>query len=275
MSKNYVIIDFETTGLSPLKDEVVEIGALKFENGKKTDSFEALLKPTVKVHPKALEAHGLTDAFLKKNGEDPESQWTKLGKFIGSADLIAHNGVAFDFQFLFNALSRHNVPVKKNKLIDTLPLSRRNLKTPSGKYKLEHLCEAFSIGNEKAHRAMGDVTALSKIFTHIEKHTPKLEDMWNLSGAYELGALAELPKGFELMQGAIEEGLDIQIDYEGKDNPRRTRWIRPLGVLFSRGYRYVCGLCLEPAEKRKADDDGNRQFRTDRFFGVLKTRKRE
>lgn len=68
------------------------------------------------------------------------------------------------------------------------------------------------------------------------------------------------------MQEAIEEGLDIEIDYEGVDKPLRTRWISPLGVLYRHGYRYVVGVC--------SDTGKDKHFRTDRFFGVLRTRKR-
>lgn len=266
MSKKYVVFDFETTGLSPLNAQVVEIGAIKFENEKRIGEFEVILKPTVKVEPKAIEAHKLTDEFLAKNGKDPSREWKKFSEFIEDFDLIAHNGLGFDFQFLFNAFASHKINVLDNQLIDTLPLSKGQLKTKTGFYKLEHLCDSYKIKNEQPHRAMGDVTALVKLLSLLEKKLPTLTEMWNSSGRFTLGGLGELPKGFELMQKAIEQGLDIEIDYEGVDKPRRTRWLSPLRVEYSRGHRYVVGVC--------PDTGKDKHFRTDRFFGVLQTRKR-
>lgn len=178
MSKKYVVFDFETTGLCPVKAQVVEIGAIKFENGKKAGEFQVILRSAVKVEPEALEAHKLSDEFLKKNGKDPAREWNKFSEFIEDWDLIAHNGLAFDFQLLFNAFSRHKINVLGNQLIDTLPLSRSQLKTKTGKFKLAHLCEAYRIKNHQPHRAMGDVTALVKLLPQFEK-TPTLTEMWN------------------------------------------------------------------------------------------------
>lgn len=266
MKNNYVFLDFETTGLVPLRSEVVEIGAVRFEDGKRVATFETLLKPTIPVEEGALAVHKLSNEHLALHGKNPEGEWKKLREFIGEDPIIAHNGLAFDFQFVFNGFANHKIAIGQNRLIDTLNLARRHLSTKTGRFSMHDLCQAYAITNKKAHSAMGDVEAMIEIFAKILEMTTDLTGMWETSGGYQLAGLGELPVGFEKMQSAIDSGLEIEIDYEGVDKPRRQRWIRPLEINVSYGNRYIVGLCLESKEKRS--------FRTDRVRSILGVREK-
>jgi DNA polymerase III epsilon subunit family exonuclease len=261
---NYVALDFETTGLCPMRAEVVEIAAVKMQDGRLLDSFHTLLKPSVPVEEGALKQHGLSDAFLASNGNDPQDKWSEFFRFLGNSPLIAHNGLSFDFPFLYNAFSRHKIAHGENPLIDTLILPRQFLKTNTGRFNLHDLCTAAGIKNERAHRAMPDVEALAKLVEVIFGYGISVDGMHKLCGEYSFRELGDVPKGFELASKAIEEGLDLCIDYWGFSKPRRQRWVKPIGIILRRGHQYILAICLEKNEER--------QFRLDRVQKLVAVR---
>lgn len=265
MRNEYVVIDFETTGLNVFSSEVVEIGALKFKSGKLVEQFELLLKPGCAVEEEALAIHKLSDAHLAKHGKAPQFGWAKLHEFIGGLPLIAHNGLDFDFQFIFNAFSQFNLCHGRNALIDTLPLAQELLKTKTGKFNQNDICAAYSIKNAKSHRAMGDVSALVDILEIMFEKTSDLEKMWESCGRIELSDFLKLPPELKGIEKALAESLDVQIDYQGKDKPQSKRWIKPLYVKMNRGKRYIVSTCLQ--------ENIEKDFLISRVLGVLGTRK--
>ena len=66
--RNYVVFDLETTGLSPINNEITEIGAVKVIDGKISDTFEMLVKPNQKISKKITDITGITNEMVKKFG---------------------------------------------------------------------------------------------------------------------------------------------------------------------------------------------------------------
>ncbi|MBO9494884.1 3'-5' exonuclease [Thalassotalea sp. G20_0] len=99
-----VVLDFETTGLSPDSgDRAIEIGAVLVEDGRITDRFQQLMNPGFRVDSFIASYTGITNAMLE-NAPPCSEVIGELARFIGSHNLVAHN-VPFDQRFLDNEMA--------------------------------------------------------------------------------------------------------------------------------------------------------------------------
>lgn len=184
MLGRYIVLDIETTGLNREKDQITEIAALKIEGNKVVDRFETLINPQTKIPVEIIQLTGITDEMVKEKPVITEVFPTFLN-FIKDDILVAHNAV-FDIGFLnSNSLKHFNKPLE-NKNICTMNLAKKIIPTiPS--YKLSSLCNYFDIKNERAHRAMGDVHATTKLFTKFQAimHNNGLKEDQDILGFYK------------------------------------------------------------------------------------------
>ncbi|MGI2027380.1 3'-5' exonuclease [Endozoicomonas acroporae] len=98
-----VVLDFETTGLSPnLGDRAIEIGAVLIENGRITDRFQQLMNPGFLVNGFISSYTGISYAMLK-SAPDCSSVTREFADFVGKYNLVAHNA-SFDKKFLDNEM---------------------------------------------------------------------------------------------------------------------------------------------------------------------------
>ncbi|HYQ70422.1 MAG TPA: 3'-5' exonuclease, partial [Gammaproteobacteria bacterium] len=104
-----VVLDFETTGLSPDRgDRAIEIGAVRLEGGKIRDRFQCLMNPGRRISPFIENYTGITNAMLRA-APSCEEAMVACREFIGDFDMVAHNA-AFDQRFLDAELSRIQRP---------------------------------------------------------------------------------------------------------------------------------------------------------------------
>src|SRR5437879_3737345 len=100
--RTYVAFDLETTGLSPVGDRIVEIGAVRFDDeGTELGSFQRLVNPLRPSHPRAFAVHGISDQELARQ-ETAETVVPTFLEFLGDPEattLLAHNA-SFDSAFL-------------------------------------------------------------------------------------------------------------------------------------------------------------------------------
>lgn len=158
---SFTAFDFETTGLHAGIDKIVEFGAVQFQDGKQTGSFEALCNPGIPIHPDAARVSGITDDMV---AAEPSVQ-TVLARFIdfvGDSVLIAHNA-QFDMGFLRAALLEFGLADMKNLVIDTQVLAKKAF--PGQKsYSLQNLIAFLGIPPNTAHRAKDDAYMCMKLF---------------------------------------------------------------------------------------------------------------
>ena len=69
MLTHYVSIDLEMSGLSPVKDRIIEIAALRVENGKVTGRFETLINPNIPIREHITEITGIREDMLHQSPE--------------------------------------------------------------------------------------------------------------------------------------------------------------------------------------------------------------
>lgn len=168
MFENTLIIDFETSGLNPYHDEIIEIAAKKL---REDDSYTTLIKYKKSLDKKIVEITKITDDMLIKEGVSQRTAFHNFGEFIKSSFeiekplyILAHNGNSFDFIFLKKILNTFDFKLDI-RYIDTVSVSKFvNPKLFS--HKLATLCHPniYNIVNINAHRAMSDVITTEKIF---------------------------------------------------------------------------------------------------------------
>ena len=163
----YVVFDLETTGLSPFKDEIIEIGAVKVDkDGKILETFTTLVKPSKPVSEFIQNLTGISNEMLV----DAPSIYTVLPRFAdfaGESILVGHN-VTFDIAFVQQKAKIYNDIRLLNPYVDTLSLTRKvypNLKS----YKLQDLIKEFDLKTYAAHRALADVVATQQLFELLKK----------------------------------------------------------------------------------------------------------
>lgn len=161
---SFVAVDTETTGLDFDLCNIIEIGAVKVENGQIIDSFKTLIKVDEKLPPFIVHLTGITDEMLT-DAPSLSDVIADFDAFVGDSILLAHNA-AFDMNFLYTAYERALGKPLSNDYVDTLRVARRAL--PQLQHRtLPDLCEAFEVVNEGEHRAYGDALATVQCYLRM------------------------------------------------------------------------------------------------------------
>ena len=162
----YIAFDIETTGLDPMYDEIIEIGAIKIENGKEIETFNTLIKPEYEIDEFITELTGITNEMLK-NAPPIDEVLPKFMTFIKDSIILGHN-VNFDINFIYDNLINEDMYPITNDFVDTLRLSRRLL--PELKHhRLSDLANYYKIDNTGSHRSLKDVRITIEIFKKLEE----------------------------------------------------------------------------------------------------------
>ena len=94
----YIAFDIETTGLDPMYDEIIEIGAIKIENGKEIETFSTLIKPEYEINDFITELTGITNEMVQ-NAPKINEVLTRFMDFIKDSIILGHN-INFDINFI-------------------------------------------------------------------------------------------------------------------------------------------------------------------------------
>lgn len=158
-NSSFVVFDIETTGFSSHQDRIIEIGAVKIENGHVIDSFNELINPEMRIPYKITELTGISNDMVK-GCKTIEDVLPRFLDFVGSSVVVAHNA-EFDTGFIKSKCRNLGLQFK-NGIIDTLPLARF-LFPQLKKHKLNVICEHLKISLENHHRAVDDAKATGDI----------------------------------------------------------------------------------------------------------------
>ena len=174
MLKSYVCFDLETTGLDPLYNEIIEIGALKVRDGKVAERFMEFIHPQEEISPMITNLTGITNEMVA-NARPADAVISDFLEFCEDNVLIGHN-VGFDYSFMKSGASNLGLTFEKFG-IDTFKIAQRTLKSLPSK-SLSSLCEYYQIENKAAHRAYYDALATAKLYQtlahYVENEDPSL-----------------------------------------------------------------------------------------------------
>ena len=164
---DYVVFDLETTGISRVYDEVVEISAVKVRGGKVVDEFSTLVNPGRHIPSGASQVNGITDQMVAY-----APRFVKvLQEFLDFAEgypLVGHNIASFDMKFICRDAEKYYGSVPVNDYIDTLPLARKHLPNLSH-HKLTDLASYYGLTTDGAHRALNDCRMNQQVYECMVK----------------------------------------------------------------------------------------------------------
>ena len=159
--RGYITFDLETTGLSPRRDKIIEIGAMKFSpEGEELGQFQTLVNPGRPIPPSASNVNGITDDMVA-DAPTIDVALADFIKFVGDEDvpLIAHNA-NFDVSFLDTAMTQLQFQFQAS-YGDSIKLAKSKYKIRS--YALDAVCDHIDYHMMDQHRALGDADAIAAI----------------------------------------------------------------------------------------------------------------
>ena len=156
----FIVFDLETTGFSPIKDKIIEIGAVKVEKGKITERFSTFVNPQIPIPFKITQLTSITDAMVL-DAPPIEEVLPRFLEFVGDGVLVAHN-VSFDVSFIEQNCRYQDIQPDFTS-VDTVAMARVLLPTLS-RFKLNIVAKALNISLENHHRAVDDAGATAEIF---------------------------------------------------------------------------------------------------------------
>ena len=166
LNKKFIAFDTETTGFSPYKDRIIELGAVLFINNKETAYFNSLVKTDVKNSYYAYKVNKISEEMLESAPLEIDI-YPKLVEFLeevlkGNIILVAHNAI-FDMRFLKNTLERLGYS-GHIRYLDTLKISYM---FPTIDHHQSTIAEYLGIRNEEEHRAYTDALTCGKILNKV------------------------------------------------------------------------------------------------------------
>lgn len=174
MTKDYIALDVETTGLDPAKDRLLEIGAVKVTDGTVRETYSTLIDTKIPVPYRIQQLTGITDE-MRKTGKAPGDAMREFLDFRGELPVVGHN-VPFDFGFLKQTAIQEGYTFEAWGL-DTLKISRKLLpEVPSR--TLTALCDHYRIDPGDAHRALSDALSahmlLGRLWEEFGEQSPEV-----------------------------------------------------------------------------------------------------
>lgn len=163
IGEKFTVFDIETTGFSRFQDRIIEIGAVRYEDGERIESFSEFVDPGRRIPEHITELTGITDTMVE--GADPIDQvLQRFLDFSKGTILVAHNA-EFDMGFIRENAFQMQVELK-NPYIDTLAFARA-LYPDLKNHKLNTLTKEFRVKLDNHHRAIDDAEATGQVFMKL------------------------------------------------------------------------------------------------------------
>ncbi|MEE9166233.1 MAG: helicase C-terminal domain-containing protein [Candidatus Neomarinimicrobiota bacterium] len=163
---SFVAFDFETTGLDPDRDRIIEFAAVRFRDGEVEDSLSTLVNPQRPIPSTITAITGIDDNMV--SGAPAEKDVLgKMTRFLGEDPLVAHN-IGFDLGFLKKLMHRHRPhdPPKQYPAYDTLFLAQSFLFFLNS-HNLRSVGSYFGYDEGHGHRALEDAVQAGHIFLRL------------------------------------------------------------------------------------------------------------
>ncbi len=198
--QTYVVFDLETTGLSPINDEIIEFGATKVKNGSIIDKKQIFIKNTSPLSEFTKELTGINDEMLM-DAINEEDAMKEIVDYFSDSILVAHNA-SFDMGFINEKIEKYNLENKNWTVVDTLTAAR--FQEPDEKrFSLQYVSKrnGYSYDTKIAHRADYDADILANTWmTMIAK--------FKRTGIETLGKLAN-GKNEKIYSAAFSKEVSI------------------------------------------------------------------
>lgn len=257
-----IAIDLETTGKYPLDAEICEMAAVKWRGGRVVETYQTLLKPTLRMSDEVIAIHNITNEMVE-GAPLLQDKLAEFRAFIDDGFVLAHHA-PFDLGFLAWEFEKARMLLPSNPAFCTSLLSRAiNADVPN--HRLATLAKHFEIEAGAAHRALDDAkTCLAVALKYFEKlgTEAKLSDIQGIQVTplpwtrFSIDALTER-EHFRTMVRALRDKREIIMVYESGSRPGEPRKVFPMGLV-----RNPDGDYLVATEGNNEGDD----VRAKRYF---------
>lgn len=163
---SFVIVDLETTGLSPKNGEIIEIGAIKVINNEVVDKMDVFVKPSRPLTWFTTNLTGITNEMVDE-GLSTKEALKVFDEFSSGMKLMAHNA-KFDMGFLDTYMKKELGKELRDDAMDTLYISKAIVKDVPN-YKLGTLAARFGIDYSGAHRSLRDCEITLDVYNNVRK----------------------------------------------------------------------------------------------------------
>lgn len=240
---DYTLIDIETTGLSPFRDRITELGGIKVRDGEVVDKYSHLIKyPQKNTVPAFItKLNGITQEMIEKDGIPVKEAIHDFREFIGDDVIIGYN-INFDLNFVYDLAKKYNEVELNNDYVDVFRLARAFY--PNERHnRLLDCMQRIGIAQIEQHRGLDDSLDTKKVYDYFhENFTNEMFDVAKsqikdvnlvndkleacqvsfrnplnfkkvvLSGNLHF-EVAEMEKVISNMNGQIQEIVDSNTDY--------------------------------------------------------------
>lgn len=238
----YCAVDIETTGLDAKSEDIAEVGAVRFADGKPVAEFQSLIRPSVEIPPDASAVHGL---YAKDLVDAPLSEevMPRLAEFLGDAPLVFHYA-PFDLGFLLRDCHAYGIELRAP-LLDTRALAEARL--PSLKSRdLDSVCRKLGVVTGQRHRSIGDAIATGQALWAMLRRggsMPAWEFEILLSEVRWVEPLdiaaAELAHGLEGLSTRCPRGAAVSLEYTNSSGQASRPRLSVEYYQIERGTPYV------------------------------------
>lgn len=234
-----IALDLETTGLDIANDRIVEMAAVRWQDGCESAVFQALVNPGIPIPAETTAIHGITDAMVA--GQPPLA--ARLPDFLAFCQgevVVAHNA-KFDLGFLRTACARTGHTLFTIPAIDTVSLARRRLPGLPN-YRLETLKQVLGRGPRQSHRALHDARDCLALYLHCAHIALPSPPPGAVKHPPDAGHLA-------LLRAALGTGRALMIEYQDGRGRTTRRAIHPMA--FDARCEVVEAYCLLRRDTRQ------------------------
>lgn len=206
MDGSFVVFDIETTGFSPLTCKIIEIGAVRVENGQITDRFSTFVNPKVPIPFRIEQLTGINDSMVMEAPEI-EKVLPEFLEFCQGAVMVAHNA-DFDMSFIMENCRQQGLSDQFT-YVDTVGMARFLLPALN-RFKLDTVAKAVGVPLQNHHRAVDDAGCTADIFVKFvgmlaERDIYDVDEL-NRQGAVSTDTVKKLPTYHAIILARNETG---------------------------------------------------------------------
>lgn len=206
LDEKYVVFDIETTGFSAENDRIIEIGAVKIEDGEIIDRFSTFVNPEVPIPFKIEKLTSINDSMVM-GAPKIEQVLPEFLEFCEGCVVVAHNA-EFDTGFIRNKAAKQGMTFD-NTVVDTLAIARF-LVPRLHNFKLDTLTKHFNVVLTSHHRAVDDAEATAGIFLKMCELLKMRDiltlDQLNEAGTPDVDAIRKMPTYHIILLASSEQG---------------------------------------------------------------------
>ena len=206
LDADYVVFDLETTGFSPETNRIIEIGAVKVQNGKIVDKFSTFVNPQVPIPFRIEQLTSINDSMVI-DAPVIADMLPEFMKFCEGCVMVAHNA-DFDMSFIKKNCQRLDIPCKPT-IVDTVALARVLLPNLN-RFKLDTVAKALGVSLENHHRAVDDAGCTAEIFVKFiemlrERGMSTLDEV-NAMGTSSVQNVQKMPTYHAIILATCDQG---------------------------------------------------------------------